>query len=140
MTVVLSVCFLFVLLNVKHYLADFQWQTEYHLQKYSKVRSVQFKALSHHSAIHGILTAVVLVLHYYAFGIVEFSTTLLWAFVGLSLMDTVIHFVVDLVKVEASRHLTPADRLFWIELGVDQLSHNVTYCLIVFMYYSTMWT
>jgi hypothetical protein len=105
-----------MLLFVKHYLADFVFQTNYmakHKQKYLYLD---------HSLIHMVFTL----------------TVLMW-FMPLSLaatlacLDFAIHHNVDYIKTKLSKNLTQADRMYWIYFGADQLLHALTYLLILYL-------
>ena len=91
---------LLVLLFVKHFLADFCWQTDRMLKDkghFGRLGGLQ------HAGLHGALTYVIL-MHFLG----------VQACIMLAVLDAVIHYNVDLVKVRASVRLTPQDNAFWI--------------------------
>lgn len=109
---------LLVLLFVKHFLADFCWQTDRMLKDkghFGRLGGLQ------HAGLHGALTYVIL-MHFLG----------VQACIMLAVLDAVIHYNVDLVKVRASVRLTPQDNAFWIWFGLDQLAHALTYLAIAF--------
>lgn len=135
MTIVFSVCTLFLLFFFKHYLADFQWQTSYHLQKFSMERKIQLKALASHSSVHAFLCYMALMMHYLVFGVLPLTVDFALVILSLSFLDFALHFIIDFVKVEATRGVGVDQRKFWLDFGLDQLSHYVTYCPIIFIYF-----
>ena len=119
-------------LVVKHWVADFYWQTERHLNKFSLDRTTQAIALADHCAVHAVCTIVALgfVFAYW----IPTSDMLPEFFVimtlGLAAVDAIFHYAIDYAKVELSRALSPKDRQFWLHLGADQTAHMLTYMLI----------
>ena len=106
------------LLFVKHFLADFVWQTNKMLK--DKGHLGRMGGLQH-AGLHGVLTYVIL-MHFLG----------IQACVMLAMVDCVLHYSIDLVKVRASVRLTPQDNAFWIWFGLDQLAHALTYLAIAF--------
>lgn len=125
----MEVLMLITFFLVKHFICDFPLQVERHLKKFSSDKKEQSLALRDHSMIHGIGTLAVA------------SSSVIWIgdfpkalFVFMVLVaafsDVIIHYMIDLWKVEASRGLTPSDRKFWMLLGLDQMYHSLTYVAI----------
>ena len=106
------------LLFVKHFLADFCWQTDR-----------MFKDKGHlgrtgglqHAGLHGALTYVVL-MHFVG----------IQACVMLAAFDAALHYVIDWVGVRVVVKLSTEDRAYWVWMGMDQLLHSFTYLGIAF--------
>ena len=106
------------LLQIKHFLADFVWQTN---------RMVQEKGI--YGARHGI----------YHSGLQALGTFLAFAWmhpvIGLAaaLVDFLAHYHIDWAKININKkyHYTPQDTKFWFWLGLDQLAHQITYLFLV---------
>lgn len=109
------------LLQLKHFLVDWVFQTDYQIAH--KGQYMHPGGLIH-SLQHGVLTAVV------AAGAAGPLQCL-----AVGALDMVIHYHVDWMKQNLSRGLTPADKRFWVLMGADQLAHQLTYLLIVFLLY-----
>jgi hypothetical protein len=110
---------LFTLLVIKHFIADFLLQTDTMVKEKGTYRA---SGGVYHSLIHAIFT----------FSIVAgmFSVPL---GIFASAIDFIVHYHVDWAKMNISRNLTPANKEFWIWLGVDQLLHYLTYIGIVYV-------
>ena len=107
------------LLFVKHFLADFVWQSETMVlgkRQYGQLGGLQ------HSALHGVLTYVIL-MHFLA----------LQACVMLAIIDAVVHYHVDWAKMNITKNYTADDKQFWFWIGFDQLLHALTYLVIGFV-------
>jgi hypothetical protein len=107
------------LLFVKHFLADFVWQSQRMLKDkghYGRLGGFE------HAGLHAALTYVILM---------HFLTP--QACLMLALFDAFIHYHIDWVKVRASIRLTPEDHWYWVWLGLDQLLHAMTYLVIAFV-------
>lgn len=105
------------LLFIKHFLADFVWQTEKMViekGQYGKSGGI------YHSGIHAVLTGLILV------AFVPWHIALI-----LAVADYVIHYHTDWAKMNIAKNLTPKDKMFWFWLGFDQLVHSLTYVGIV---------
>jgi hypothetical protein len=108
------------LLQFKHFLCDFVFQTN---------RQFQFKGVYghpaglEHSAIHAVGTVPCLLIV-----AVPLTGTLI-----IAAVEFVIHYHVDWIKEQVGRRAgwTPAMRPFWTALGLDQLVHQATYLAIV---------
>ncbi|SRR6266851_5313326 len=160
--VILAFFTLLVLFQVKHFLADYPFQTEYMLGKF-KPRG-WFKPLVAHAAVHALGTF--LIANYFD------ATHPL----GLALFDFVIHFTMDRVKaspallgrwkalsgeeyadvketIAVTAHVyegndtdlrfSPSyryakqrlrdNKLFWWALGFDQMVHHLTHYAVIFL-------
>lgn len=109
-----ALVFWFVLLAVKHVVADFYLQTPW--MAFGKdQRTGWFPPLLIHCLIHGALLTVLLVAlrpHLWCLGLIDFA----------------IHITIDRVKgiVISAGRITPAKRVFWPLLGIDQALHHLT--------------
>jgi hypothetical protein len=110
------VLILFALLSIKHFLADFVFQTNNMVLEKGNYGA---KGGIYHSLIHALLTGLVFWSVLDSIGLVMF----------IAILDGVIHYHIDWAKINInrSRKLTPADQSFWFWLGVDQLMHYLTY-------------
>ncbi|QXO12015.1 hypothetical protein pEaSNUABM44_00319 [Erwinia phage pEa_SNUABM_44] len=54
-----------------------------------------------------------------------------WIALTVAVLDFVIHFVVDKIKVEASRKTDHGKPEFWWYLGLDQMAHHLTHYMII---------
>lgn len=117
----------FAVFFIKHYLSDFPLQTVYMLGK-GKSGTQWILPLVSHCLVHAGFTALILAL---------------WKpeFIGLTVVDFVIHFVVDRIK---ATYKLPAGQWkpeekgmylskYYAAFGKDQLAHYLTYALIVYL-------
>lgn len=107
------------LLFLKHFFADFVWQTKRMLKDkghYGRLGGFE------HSGLHGVMTYFIL-MHFLA----------PMACLMLALFDSFIHYHIDWVKVRTSVRLTPDDHWYWVWLGLDQFLHAMTYLIISFV-------
>lgn len=105
-----------ILLQIKHYYADFVWQTSDHIKykgEYGHIKGIE------HSLHHSGLTALIFL-----------------PFVGLELalilglVDFVLHYHIDYVKIRyGEKNIATKD--FWTHFGMDQLAHQITYVLLI---------
>lgn len=111
--------FVLLLLQIKHFLIDWAFQTEYQIENKGKYLHIGGII---HSLQHAIATALVIF-------IVDPSHALL-----LGLVDGIIHYHIDWSKqnLSAMWKLTTSDKRFWILIGADQLAHQLTYLAIVY--------
>lgn len=111
---------LLIAFQVKHFLADFPFQTPYMLRKTAPGWAFVVP-LGVHCLIHAAMTAVIV-------GWVQ--PRLLW----LAVADFLIHFAMDRFK-SGPRYLgrfnDPSRTPFWIALGFDQMIHHLTHLWIV---------
>jgi hypothetical protein len=107
------------LLFVKHFLADFCWQSDRMLRDkghFGRLGGFQ------HAGLHGALTYVIL-MHFLD----------MQACIMLAVIDSVIHYAVDWSHRRITVKITTDSNAFWIWIGVDQLIHAFTYLGIGFM-------
>lgn len=112
--------FIMVLLTIKHYVADYQFQPQVLADAKTGKDSWQW-AIGLHSSVHGVLTAVVL------------GPLVGWAALLLGLVDLCLHFFIDYWKSQKVAQYTPAQRKFWLMLGIDQTLHHLTYIALAYM-------
>jgi hypothetical protein len=110
------------LFGIKHFLADFVLQFPYMIREkgiYGADGGI------HHAAVHASFTFLILVL----------LANNVNDIILLSLLDGILHYHIDWAKQQFNKGLTPADRMFWVWLGLDQALHYLTYigilCLLV---------
>lgn len=112
----LEVFIILILLQIKHWYIDFVNQTDEevaHKGDYLDWRGCR------HSVKHGVATFLILFL---------FAPTG-WA-VFLAVLDTVLHYHIDWLKMnKGNRDIST--KQFWMHLGLDQMSHQLSYLLIV---------
>ena len=107
------------LLFVKHFLADFCWQSDRMLKDkghFGRLGGLQ------HAGLHGALTYVIL-MHFLN----------LQACVILAVFDAVVHYTADLAHRRVTVRVSTDSDAFWFWIGVDQLLHAVTYLAIGFI-------
>ena len=102
-----------VLLQVKHFIFDFPLQNEDMIKEKGTFLAPWGVV---HSLNHGGWTAFIAMLF------------VGWAGIILGVIDLVIHYTVDYVKVrfgtkEMNKH-------FWVEFGLDQAVHQMTYVML----------
>lgn len=108
---------LLILFQIKHWLCDFVWQTTAEIQhKGTYGNSLGMM----HSVKHSVGTAVALLL---------MGTELQWAW-PLAVLDGVLHYHIDWAKMNWGCQ-DQQDAKFWNHLGLDQMSHQLTYIGIV---------
>lgn len=110
------VCFL--LLQIKHFLADFVFQTnEMIVEKgiYGAKQGIN------HSLIHALGTFL--------------SFVWIHPIIGLAtaFLDFITHYHIDWAKININKkyNYTPKDHKFWVWLGLDQLMHQITYIILI---------
>ena len=100
---------------VKHYLADFLFQTGWMAAGKDRAQG-WLLPLCCHLCVHGAMTAALFL---------AVAPGLAW----LGLVDFILHGVIDRAKSLASRHtgLTPRQSSFWWLFGADQTLHHLTH-------------
>ncbi|TVS18745.1 MAG: DUF3307 domain-containing protein [Gammaproteobacteria bacterium] len=106
-----------VLFQLKHYLADFHWQTIWIVQ--TKGRYGHPGGLIH-AGLHGLLSLPVLLL------VAPFAPVL---FTVILIFEMVLHYHIDWIKarVVSQRGIDERDSAYWHYLGLDQAAHQLTY-------------
>jgi hypothetical protein len=112
-----------LLLQIKHWYADF-WIQTYHQTVYKGVYGNPV-GISH-TLEHTIGTVLALLI---ANSFVPISVSVI---ILLSLLDFIIHYHVDFVKVKYGIKDNKTTR-YWREFGLDQLAHQLTYILITYI-------
>lgn len=104
---------------IKHFLADFVFQTKY---QWSNKGTFLHPGGLLHSGIHAALTTLILLINDVCF-------------VELILLDFVSHYVIDYCKVNINRkfNFTPDTYGFWVMTGLDQLLHYLTYITMMYI-------
>lgn len=106
------------LLMLKHFFVDFVHQTPEHIAHkgtYGHLKGIE------HSAYHGALTALIF-----------------WVWVSpdiavfLGLVDFFLHYHIDYVKIKYGEK-DSTKKEYWVQFGLDQLAHNLTYILLIFI-------
>ena len=106
------------LLFFKHFLADFCWQSDRMLKDkghFWRIGGLQ------HAGLHGALTYVIL-MHFLN----------IQACVMLAVFDSIVHYFVDWTHRRITVKMTVDSNAFWLWIGIDQLTHAVTYLMITF--------
>lgn len=117
----MDIIFLFLLLQYKHYYADFFLQS--YQQTVRKGIYADPIGISH-SVDHIICTLVVL-LFFHVFFPLPF-----WKILIVALLEGILHYHIDWTKVKfGSKDMTKP--LFWNQFGLDQLAHQLTYIIMV---------
>jgi len=106
------------LLQIKHFLADFVWQTDRMILEkgtYGARHGI------YHSGLHAMGTFLIFTMLHPALGIIS------------ALIDFVAHYHIDWAKINInqSHNYTAKDKEFWFWLGLDQLAHQITYLFLV---------
>ena len=118
--IVYEIFILLILFQVKHFLADYLFQTPYMIGKLNKKGWVL--PLLAHAAVHTFSTL----------GILLVFAPSLWY---LSIFDGVVHFTMD--RIKASPNLLnrwgPDKAYFWWVLGLDQMVHHLTHYTIIYL-------
>ena len=122
-----SILVLLVVLQVKHFLADFPLQTVYMLGK-GKKGLEWILPLGAHCSVHMILTGMI---------IAVYRPSMLWVAVA----EFVAHFIIDRVKAtyklpvgqwaneEKGKYLSK----YYFAFGLDQMSHQFCYIVIAYL-------
>lgn len=111
---------LLLLFQVKHFLADFPFQTKYMLGKFKD--KGWFLPLAAHGGVHALFTLAI-ALPFVGFGLGLF----------LAALDFVIHITMDRLKASPNMwgRYKPDQTQFWNALGFDQFIHHLTHYLII---------
>jgi len=112
---------LLLLLQVKHFLADWAWQSDWMVRNKGTWGHPGGIA---HAGMHALFSLIILI----------FAGPALWLLVALVVGEFVIHYHLDWLKAAHSKRTgnTPQDGSFWVWMGADQLGHQVTYLAMVF--------
>lgn len=122
----LLLCFLFL---TKHFIVDFPLQTKY---QWSNKGTYGHPGGLLHAFLHVIGTMLVLCF----FCSITTVTVTPFKMVVLSLIDGVIHYHIDGLKMRLNEYMgwkPDNSECFWWLLGFDQYLHNLTYLLLIFL-------
>lgn len=113
----------FTLFQVKHYVADFQWQTLWMVE--TKGRYGHPGGLIH-AGLHGVLSLAVLLI------VAPWGPVLV---AGLVIAEVLLHYHIDWTKafIVSRRGLDEGDSAYWSLLGLDQAAHQMTYVAMLAM-------
>ena len=113
--------FLLLLLQIKHWYADFVVQT--YMQTVKKGVWLHPIGISH-SLDHVYCTLTALLIFSF------FFPTPVLLILAIGFIEGIIHYIIDFVKVKygCKDNTKP---LFWNQFGMDQLAHQLTYLAIV---------
>lgn len=111
---------LLLLLQIKHWYADFVVQT--YMQTIKKGVWLDPCGISH-SLDHVYSTLIALLVFSFFFPIA------VWLIIVAAFLEGIIHYLIDFVKVKygCKDNTKP---LFWNQFGLDQLAHQICYILI----------
>lgn len=112
-----TIFLLLVIFQLKHFLCDYPLQGRYMLGKFKK--EGWELSLAAHAGVHFLAT---------------FAIGLFFGFqiaLAVAVLDFGVHFVVDKIKVEASRKTDHSKPEFWWYLGLDQMAHHLTHYIII---------
>lgn len=121
----MTLFYLLIALQLKHFIVDFPLQTKY---QWSNKGTYGHLGGVLHAALHGLGTFTVL----FCF-IEDFS--LAWY---IALADMFIHYHIDWAKMNINKKLgwgPTTHPEFWVLLGLDQLLHQLTYVGMIFALY-----
>ena len=117
----MNILLLLILLQIKHYYADFVIQT--HRQVVQKGIYRDLVGISH-SIDHVWTTLVVLFLFSFFYTISPITI------IVISFMEGIIHYHIDFIKVKHGEK-NASTALYWNHFGIDQLAHQLTYLAMV---------
>ena len=106
-----------VLLQIKHFLADYYWQTDWMLEQEAQYGQLGGIA---HASLHALLSVPALVIA--AGGWDNLLAGILFA-------EFLLHYHIDWVKLKLRNRGDAGNtgRAFWRLVGLDQLAHQLTY-------------
>ena len=107
--------FILILLFFKHFIFDFVLQTK-SMILYKGIYGHWYGIK--HSLYHGLATILILILFNVQSAIM------------LGILEFIAHYHIDWIKVKFGSKNISTDR-FWIEFGLDQFAHSITYLIIV---------
>ena len=114
-------------LELKHYVADYFLQPGWMLGGKGDFRKPGGYV---HAGIHAGLSFVVLVV----------CGAPVWLAAELFVAEFIVHYVLDYAKIHYSMgvHVDKEPRKFWILHGVDQLTHQLTYAVMILIVLKVM--
>lgn len=114
-----QILILLTLLQVKHLLADFVWQSGWMVR--NKGRYGHAGGLAH-AGLHAGLSLLVLA---------AVDVPLVLA-LTIAVLEGLVHYHIDYAKCKATRRWAPApsSQGFWVLMGLDQFLHQLTYLVL----------
>ena len=112
---------LLLLLQIKHWYADFVLQT--YMQTVKKGVWLHPVGISH-SLEHTYTSMIALLIGSFFLPINPITI------IAICLVEGILHYLIDFVKVKYGSKDTTKPR-FWTEFGLDQLAHQTTYLIMV---------
>lgn len=113
-----EIIILFILFEIKHFLADFILQFPYMYKNKGQTKG-WVGPLFDHAALHAIFTMAI-----------TMFVNPLWC-IPLALLDLITHFIID--RWKATRKAEVTDERFWIYLGIDQMLHHIVMIIIIYL-------
>jgi len=124
-----EILILLILFQIKHFVCDFPLQKPYqYLNKGIYGHAGGFL----HAAIHSIGTCWVLMV-YHHFNSDKITDIQI---VTCAFLDLILHYHIDWAKMKINKHYgwrCDNSERFWYLLGFDQLLHQLTYILIIYL-------
>ena len=120
----ITIISLFIIFQLKHFIADYPLQSEYMLGKFKE--NGWIAPLAAHCGIHALFTMMIV-------GV--FLDSFKFALMA-SAFDFSVHFLMDRIKASPKilGRYKMEDKKFWWALGLDQMVHHIThYAIICFM-------
>ena len=111
---------LMIVFQLKHFLADYVFQTTWMLGK-GKDEWGFMAPLAAHCGVHALGTLII-------------ALTVDWRLAWLAIFDFVVHFIMDRAKAGPrylGRYKDASKHAFWNALGFDQMVHHLTHIAIV---------
>ena len=111
-----------ILFQIKHFIADFPLQIDYMLFRKTSPKWDFVVPLLAHCTVHGFFTLIICL----------FYVPHLW---WLSLVDIVIHFIMDRIKSSPNmlgKYNDVSKAFFWWSLGFDQMVHHITHIYLAY--------
>ncbi|MCL7466793.1 DUF3307 domain-containing protein [Phaeovulum sp. NW3] len=119
MTDPIQILILLSLLQVKHLLADFVWQSDWMVR--NKVHYGHAGGIAH-AGMHAGLSLLVLLAVDEPFALA----------LTVAALEGVVHYHIDYARCKAAGRWVPApsSQGFWVLMGADQLLHQLTYLVL----------
>lgn len=128
----ITIFILLIAFQVKHFAVDFFIQM-HRKDSMKKFDSIGWKyPLFKHATDHGIFTAIIAALTFMYYDV---PFPLAWWALGLLIIDSIAHFVIDRIKASPNmlgkycKDMT--QKSFWACLGFDQMMHHLTHYVII---------
>lgn len=117
-----TILLLLLAFQLKHFLADYVFQTKYMLGKFKGGLSWVLP-LSAHAGVHALFTTLI---------VMYFTLMPVFALLA-ALFDFLVHFAVDRIKASPGLlgRFNPQQKAYWVVLGLDQTLHHLTHYIII---------